>query len=60
MFNLSYGLFEYSAHDNYTPSINPASCINLEHVDYSRLIGRVPGFAVFHHRLLDAYFVPDL
>lgn len=58
MFNPSYGLFEYSAHDNYTLQINPASGINPEHLDYFKFIGRVLGLAVFHHRFLDAYFVP--
>jgi E3 ubiquitin-protein ligase NEDD4 len=58
MFNPSYGLFEYSAHDNYTLQINPASGINPEHLDYFKFIGRVLGLAIFHHRFLDAYFVP--
>ncbi|KAH8977835.1 HECT-domain-containing protein [Lactarius akahatsu] len=59
MFNPSYGLFEYSAHDNYTLQINPASGVNPEHLDYFKFIGRVLGLAVFHHRFLDAYFVPS-
>jgi E3 ubiquitin-protein ligase NEDD4 len=58
MFNPSYGLFEYSAHDNYTLQINPASGVNPEHLDYFKFIGRILGLAVFHHRFLDAYFVP--
>src|SRR6201996_7267723 len=58
MFNPFYCLFEYSAHDNYTLQINPASGINPEHLDYFKFIGRVLGLAVFHHRFLDAYFVP--
>ncbi|KAH9954579.1 hypothetical protein BC827DRAFT_1379414 [Russula dissimulans] len=58
MFNPSYGLFEYSAHDNYTLQINPASGVNPEHLDYFKFIGRVLGLAIFHHRFLDAYFVP--
>ncbi|KAN0132216.1 hypothetical protein V8E53_009982 [Lactarius tabidus] len=58
MFNPSYGLFEYSAHDNYTLQINPASGVNPEHLDYFKFIGRVLVLAVFHHRFLDAYFVP--
>ena len=57
MFNPSYGLFEYSAHDNYTLQINPASGMNPEHLDYFKFIVRVLGLAVFH-RLFDAYFVP--
>ncbi len=59
MFNPSYGLFEYSAHDNYTLQINPASGVNPEHLEYFKFIGRVLGLAVFHHRFLDAYFVPS-
>ncbi|KAN0132127.1 hypothetical protein V8E53_010046 [Lactarius tabidus] len=58
IFNPSYGLFEYSAPDNYVLQINPASCVNLEHLDYFKLIGRVLGLAVFHHQFLDAYSVP--
>ncbi|KAI0064968.1 HECT-domain-containing protein [Artomyces pyxidatus] len=59
MFNPSYGLFEYSAHDNYTLQINPASGVNPEHLDYFKFIGRCLGLAIFHHRFLDAYFVPS-
>ena len=59
MFNPSYGLFEYSAHDNYTLQINYASGVNPEHLEYFKFIGRVLGLAVFHHRFLDAYFVPS-
>jgi E3 ubiquitin-protein ligase NEDD4 len=58
MLNPSYGLFEYSAHDNYTLQINPASGVNPEHLDYFKFIGRVLSLAVFHHRFLDAYLVP--
>ena len=57
MFNPGYGLFEYSAHDNYTLQINPASGVNPEHLDYFKFIGHVLGLAVLHHRFLDAYFV---
>ena|SRR6202789_3120240 len=49
---------EYSAHDNYTLQINPASGVNPEHLDYFKFIGRVLGLAIFHHRFVDAYFVP--
>jgi len=34
MFNPSYDLFEYSAHDNYMLQINLASDVNPEHLDY--------------------------
>ena len=56
MFNPNYGLFEYSAHDNYMLQINPASGVNPEHLDYFKFTGRVLGLAV-SHRLFDAYFV---
>ncbi|KZT60479.1 HECT-domain-containing protein [Calocera cornea HHB12733] len=57
MFNPIYCLFEYSAHDNYTLQINPASSINPEHLNYFRFIGRTVGLAVFHRRFMDAYFI---
>ncbi|KAF5369483.1 hypothetical protein D9758_002754 [Tetrapyrgos nigripes] len=60
IFNPSYGLFEYSAHDNYTLQINPASGINPDHLSYFKFIGRILGLAIFHRRFLDAYFVPSL
>ncbi|KAG0376130.1 hypothetical protein BGX24_008240 [Mortierella sp. AD032] len=57
MFNPFYCLFEYSAHDNYTLQINPHSNINSEHLNYFKFIGRVVGLAIFHRRLLDAFFI---
>ncbi|KAG0051212.1 hypothetical protein BGZ83_003997 [Gryganskiella cystojenkinii] len=57
MFNPFYSLFEYSAHDNYTLQINPHSGINSEHLNYFKFIGRVVGLAIFHGRLLDAFFI---
>ncbi len=45
MFNPSYGLFEYSARDNYTLQINLASGVNLEHLDFFKFIGCVLGLA---------------
>jgi E3 ubiquitin-protein ligase NEDD4 len=59
IFNPSYGLFEYSTHDNYTLQINPASGINPDHLSYFKFIGRILGLAIFHRRFLDAYFVPS-
>ncbi|GLB38349.1 putative ubiquitin-protein ligase [Lyophyllum shimeji] len=59
IFNPSYGLFEYSTHDNYTLQINPASGINPDHLSYYKFIGRCLGTAIFHRRFLDAYFVPS-
>jgi E3 ubiquitin-protein ligase NEDD4 len=58
IFNPNYGLFKYSAHDNRTLQINPASDANPEHLDYFKFIGRVVGLAIFHHRFLDVSFVP--
>ncbi|PPR04072.1 hypothetical protein CVT24_010645, partial [Panaeolus cyanescens] len=59
IFDPSYGLFEYSTHDNYTLQINPASGINPDHLSYFKFIGRCVGLAIFHRRFLDAYFVPS-
>uniref|UniRef100_T1JDY1 E3 ubiquitin-protein ligase n=1 Tax=Strigamia maritima TaxID=126957 RepID=T1JDY1_STRMM len=58
MFNPYYGLFEYSATDNYTLQINPFSGVcNEDHVAYFKFIGRVVGMAVYHGKLLDAFFI---
>ncbi|KAI9466000.1 hypothetical protein BJY52DRAFT_315729 [Lactarius psammicola] len=59
-FNPSYGLFGYSAHDNYTLQlqINLSFGVNPEHLGHFKCIGRVHGLAIFHHRSLSEYFVP--
>lgn len=58
MFNPYYGLFEYSAIDDYTLQINPKSGIaNPDHLQYFKFIGRVCGMAVFHGKLIDGYFI---
>ncbi|XP_045216399.2 E3 ubiquitin-protein ligase NEDD4-like isoform X2 [Mercenaria mercenaria] len=58
MFNPYYGLFEYSATDNYTLQINPLSGIfNEEHLTYFQFVGRIAGMAVYHGKLLDAFFI---
>lgn len=58
MFNPYYGLFEYSAADNYTLQINPCSGMcNEDHLSYFKFIGRVAGMAVYHGKLLDAFFI---
>uniref|UniRef100_A0A8C0ZM38 HECT-type E3 ubiquitin transferase n=1 Tax=Castor canadensis TaxID=51338 RepID=A0A8C0ZM38_CASCN len=58
MFNPCYGLFEYSATDNYTLQINPNSGLcNEDHLFYFTFIGRVAGLAVFHGKLLDGFFI---
>ncbi|PVV01573.1 hypothetical protein BB560_004005 [Smittium megazygosporum] len=56
MFNPSYCLFEYSAHDTYTLQISPNSSINPDHLNYFRFIGKTMGLAIFHRRFLDAFF----
>ncbi|MCP9258022.1 E3 ubiquitin-protein ligase NEDD4 [Dirofilaria immitis] len=54
IFNPYYGLFEYSATDNYTLQINPHSeTCNPEHLSYFHFIGRVIGIAIYHGKLLD-------
>ncbi|XP_052891587.1 E3 ubiquitin-protein ligase Nedd-4 isoform X2 [Anopheles moucheti] len=58
MFNPYYGLFEYSAMDNYTLQINPNSGLcNEEHLNYFKFIGRIAGMAIYHGKLLDAFFI---
>ncbi|XP_031561093.1 E3 ubiquitin-protein ligase NEDD4-like isoform X1 [Actinia tenebrosa] len=58
VFNPYYGLFEYSASDNYTLQINPNSGLcNEDHLNYFKFIGRVAGMAVYHGKLLDAFFI---
>ena len=54
MFNPYYGLFEYSATDNYTLQINPHSeYCNPEHLNYFYFIGKIIGMAIYHGKLLD-------
>ncbi|XP_073839680.1 E3 ubiquitin-protein ligase Nedd4 isoform X30 [Musca autumnalis] len=58
MFNPYYGLFEYSAMDNYTLQINNGSGLcNEDHLHYFKFIGRIAGMAVYHGKLLDAFFI---
>ena len=57
MFNPDRHLFEYSAHDDRTLQINPASCVNPEHLNYFKFIGRVLGLGIFHRRFIDVSFV---
>jgi len=59
MFNPSYGLFEYTTHDNYTLQISSSSDVNPDHLSYFKFIGRCLGLAIFHRRFIDAYFVPS-
>jgi len=58
MFNPYYGLFEYAASDNYTLQVNPDSGFcNENHLEYFRFIGRILALAVYHQRLIDAFFI---
>merc|ERR1712013_547747 len=58
IFNPYYGLFEYSATDNYTLQINPNSGLcNEEHLLYFKFIGRIVGMAVFHKKLINGFFI---
>lgn len=58
MFNPYYGLFEYSSADKYTLQIKPSSgrCNEL-HLTYFKFIGRVAGMAIYHGKLLEAFFI---
>ncbi|KAK9693822.1 HECT-domain (ubiquitin-transferase) [Popillia japonica] len=59
-FLLSKEMFNpmYSAMDNYTLQINPFSGMcNEEHLNYFKFIGRTAGMAVYHGKLLDAFFI---
>lgn len=61
MFNPYYGLFEYSAMDNYTLQINPFSGMcNEEHLSYFKFIGKVAGMAIYHGKLLDGNIITFL
>ena len=57
IFNPSYCLFEFSAHDKYALQINPASGVNPEHLSNFKFIGRVLGLGIFHRHFLDASFI---
>lgn len=58
LFNPYYGLFEYSATDNYTLQINPNSALcHDDHLSYYKFVGRVMGIAMYHGKLIDAFFI---
>ncbi|CAF1144130.1 unnamed protein product [Rotaria sp. Silwood1] len=58
IFNPYYGLFEYSTIDNYILQINPFSGLfNEEHIKYFRFIGRIIAMAIYHGKLLEAFFI---
>lgn len=56
IFNPQYGLFTFSAADDYTFQINPNSGINPDHLDFFRFIGTIVGKALLDGCLLDAHF----
>ncbi|KAL4069938.1 hypothetical protein V8B97DRAFT_1900771 [Scleroderma yunnanense] len=56
VFDPSYGLFQYSGHNNNTLQINWLSGMIPEHLSYFKFIGRIMGLAMFHRRVLDVYF----
>ena len=58
LFNPYYGLFEYSANDVYTLQINPDSGLcNDKHLELFHFIGRIIGMAIFHKKLINAFFI---
>lgn len=58
MFNPYYGLFVYSAIDDYTLQINPQSgLLNPDHERYFEFIGIVCAMAVYHGKLIEAFFI---
>ena len=57
MFDPFYNLFEYSAHDNRTVQISPASGNNPENLNYFKFIGRVLGLSIFHRHFFDAKLI---
>ena len=58
IFDPYYGLFEYSAVDNYTLQINPHSGVaNKDHLLWFKFIGRVAGMAVLNRKLINGFFI---
>ncbi|XP_063694630.1 E3 ubiquitin-protein ligase NEDD4-like isoform X1 [Bolinopsis microptera] len=58
MFNPYYGLWEYSAIDNYTLQINPNSAIiEPAHERFFYFFGRICAMAVYHGKLVDGFFI---
>lgn len=56
LFNPYYGLFEYSANDQYTVQISPMSAFVDDQNEWFRFAGRVLGLGLIHQYLLDAFF----
>ena len=58
LLNPCYGLFEYSANNDYRLQINPDSGLcNEQHLELFRFIGRILGMAIYHKKFLNAYFI---
>lgn len=53
--DLTQELFEYNCADDYTLQVNPRSDQDTD--DQYKFVGRIIGMAIFHGRLLEAYFV---
>ena len=57
-FRQKYNGCFFPCRDNYTLQINPKSGLcNDDHLSYFKFVGRVAGMAVFHGKLLDAFFI---
>lgn len=50
-------MFRYSAIDNYTLQFSPNSNVNPNHLDYFKFIGRMVGMALYHEKILKAFFI---
>ncbi|RCN25565.1 HECT-domain protein, partial [Ancylostoma caninum] len=56
LFHPYYGLFEYSAPDQYTVQISPHSHLVQQEMQWMELAGRVLGLALLHRCLIDTFF----
>ncbi|VDL77265.1 unnamed protein product [Nippostrongylus brasiliensis] len=56
LFHPYYGLFEYSAPDQYTVQISPHSGLVQNELQWMELAGRVLGLALLHRCLIDTFF----
>lgn len=56
IFNPNYCLFQLSPSDRVTYTINPASYINSNHLEYFKFVGRFIAKAIYDNKLLECYF----
>ena len=56
IFNPNYALFLPASGRPSTFVMNPASCVNPDHIHYFRFCGRFIGKAVYDNQRIDAYF----